>query len=269
MSLSRPQLTNPAARFYTWKGSEGKLVWWDKENSKEVEVPLPFKFIPIDQLHTIAGYSDADESGFWSNEVKDLRHDLTVKTKRGIKFVGPYRNPQNGDVQIGSGATKGARYAKSIYIAHKIGDDWALGNIKAVGVSNGAWIDFDRENHAEGKIVAITGSTEGHKGTTDFFVPTFKLGGDPPADVLQIATNLDAELQTYLDTYLTAPKYDNNAEPIQEDAFEDTKATPEQIADFEAKKAKLADKYEDEEIKDMVTTDFDESEPINLDEIPF
>lgn len=267
MSLSRPTATNPSARFYEWKGAEGKLVYYDKEKGENVEVPLPFKFVVIDELHTITGYADADQSGYWSNEVKDLRHDLTVRTKRGIKYVGPYKD-NKGIRQVPADA----KYAKSVYIAHKLDGEWKLGNIKMAGVALSAWIDLNSKHKTEGNITAITGSTEGSKGATKFRIPTFEYGGAPTGDVLEIATDLDRQLQDYLDVYLTAPKYDDNAEPISEDSFntDDGKATPEQIADFEKRKAeKLADKQEDRAIAEQVHEVFNNDEPLDLDSIPF
>jgi hypothetical protein len=268
MSLSRPVAQNPAARFYDWSGSRGQLEWYDKEKQERIPVKQPFKFIVLDELHTITGYSDQDQSGYWSNETRKTTEDFTVRTKKGIRFVGPYRNPQSGMVQL----PQGAKYAKSVYIAHRVNDEWVIGNIKMAGVALSAWIDLNGKHRTEGNIIALVGSTEGSKGATKFQIPTFEYGGSPDTDTLDIATSLDAQLQTYLDTYLTAPKYDDNAEPILEDSFntDDGKATPEQVADFEKRKAaKKADREEDAEIKDMVATDFDESEPINLDDIPF
>lgn len=265
MSLSRPQLQNPSARFYEWSGSRGQLEWYDKEKGERIAVKLPFKFIVIDELHTITGYSDTDQSGYWSNEVKDLRHDLTVRTKKGIKYVGPYKDSK-GIRQVPTDS----KYAKSIYIAHKLDGEWQLGNIKASGVALTAWIDLSGKHRTEGNIVALTGSTEGSKGATKFQIPTFEYGGAPDADTLQIATELDRQLQDYLDVYLTAPKYDDNAEPILEDAFESVgTATPEQLAEFESLKAKKLEKQEDEAIKEQLDEVFDANEPLDISDIPF
>lgn len=265
MSLSRPQLTNPSEHFFEWKGQEGALSFYDKEKQERIKVPLPFSFIVLDQLHTVTGYDKMAKSGFWSNEIRNIRtDDLTVRTKSGVKYVGPYKNEQ-GIAQM----PKGANYTKSVYIAHPTkSGEWIMGNIKMAGSALTAWIEFTK-NHAPdaGKITMTRGEKQSSP-VGDFYPPAFSFGKWTEEEY-NTAIELDKQLQVYLNQYLTAPKYDDNAEPISEDAFEDTKATPEQIADFEAKKAKLADKYEDEEIKDLVTTDFDDSEPINLDEIPF
>jgi hypothetical protein len=268
MSLSRPTAQNPAVRFYDWSGSRGQLEYWDKEKSERIAIKLPFKFIVLDELHTITGYSDPDQSGFWSNEVRTTREDFTVRTKRGVKYVGPYKNDQ-GIVQT----PQGSKYAKSIYIAFKNGDEWVIGNIKASGVALSAWIDHSSKHKTEGNITAITGSTEGSKGATTFQIPTLAYGGSPDEATLEIATDLDTQLQGYLDTYLAAPKYDDNAEPVND--WDDVgKATPEQIADFEARKAAAKQPAKDASDDlppakpDVVIEDIGD-EPINLDDIPF
>lgn len=266
MSLSRPITQNPAVRFYDWSGSRGALEWWNKDEQKRETVKLPFKFIVLDELHTIVGYNDADQSGIWANECRRTSDDFTVRTKKGVKYVGPYKNSQG----INQVAQHGAKYAKSVYIAQKLGSEWVLANIKLSGAALTAWIDLSGKHRTEGNIIALTGSTEGSKGATKFQIPTFEYAGAPDGDTLQVATDLDAKLQDYLDTYLTAPKYDNNAEPIYDDQLQDTKATPEQVAEFEdLKSRKLADKREDEEIRATVDEVFKDDEPINLDDIPF
>jgi hypothetical protein len=239
MSLSRPQLQNPAARFYQWSGSRGALEHYDKELGQNIPVKLPFKFIVLDELHTITGYSDADQSGYWSNEVRRTTDDLTVRTKRGVKYVGPYKDSK-GIKQVPSDS----KYAKSVYIAQKLGDEWVLANLKLSGVALTAWIDLNGKHKTEGNITALVGSTEGSKGATKFQIPTFEYGGAPEGNILEIATELDKQLQDYLDTYMTAPKYDDNAEPVTDDSF-NSPATPEQIADFEKRKSQAGMKAED------------------------
>jgi hypothetical protein len=267
MSLSRPVTQNPAVRFYDWSGSRGELSHWDKEKQERIPVKLPFKFIVLDELHTVTGYSDADQSGYWSNEVRRTTDDLTVRTKRGVKYVGPYKDGR-GIRQVPADS----KYAKSVYITQKLDGEWVLANLKLSGAALTAWIDLSGKHRTEGNIIALVGSTEGSKGATKFQIPTIEFGGAPDGDTLQVATDLDATLQSYLDIYLTAPKYDDNAEPLSTDeamdkAFEELgKATPEQQADFERRKAeKIADRDEDRAIKKQ----FEDTQSINLDDIPF
>lgn len=262
MSLSNPTLQNPAEHFFEIKN--GTIQFYDKDKQERISIPYPFGFIELDQLHTVTGWSDQDQSGVWSNEIKSLREDLTVRTKRGVKYVGPYKSDQG----INQVASFGGRYTKSIYIAHKNkAGELILGNLKLTGAALTAWIEFGSSHRTEGNWNVITGTTEGKKGATTYQIPVFEFKGKPTDEELAAAVELDRTLQNYLAQYLTAPKFDDNAEPISEDAFEEVgTATPEQIADFEARKAdKLADKQEDRAIQET----FQESEPINLDDIPF
>jgi len=257
MSLSNPSLTTPSQRFYEWSGSRGTIEYYDKEKGERINVKLPFKFIVLDELHTITGYNDQDQSGYWSNEVRTTREDFTVRTKRGVKYVGSYKNDQ-GIVQM----PQGAKYAKSIYIAHKIGDDWVIGNLKASGVALTSWIDLSGKHRTEGNITAVTGSTEGSKGATKFLIPTFEYGGAPTGDILEIATDLDRELQAYLTKYLNAPKFDGGGEPIADN--ERVTHAAEQEEDDKA-----IETYKHEVAKTDTILDDLGDEPINLDDIPF
>lgn len=195
MSRSNPTLENPAKRFFTWKGGVGRLVWYDKEEKKEVEVKLPFSFMVLDQLATITGYDDKDESSYWSNEVRSVAKEmLTVKTSKGIKEVGLYKDLKTRQW--------GAKYAKSIYIAYKEGDEWVIGNLKASGAALTAWIEFGRRYKADNGKCAIMGSEEATKGATKYHIPVFEwTNADTSED--EIAIDLDKQLQTHLNQYLT------------------------------------------------------------------
>lgn len=263
MSLSNPTLTNPAQHFFQWSGSLGQLTWYDKENKKNVQVKLPFSFIVLDQLATITGYSKSDESGFWSNEVRNIKKDeLFVRTKKGPFEAGYYDN-------LTQTMKRGGKYAKSIYIAHKIGEEWVIGNIKAHGSALSAWIEFTKIHNAEkGKISMAKGEAQDAP-TGRFYPPafTFEKWSD---EEYQTAVKLDRELQIYLSQYLSTPKVDDDGYSMGEPT--DTPgATKEQLQDFEQRREKglqpakraepvLNDPFVDEEISD---------EPINLDDIPF
>lgn len=217
MSRSNPTPTNPAKRFLSWKGSKGILVYWDKEKEAEVEVKLPFTFLVLDQLATITGYCEPDESSYWSNEVRSVgKEELTVKTSRGTKQVGLYKDL--ADVR-----SKGAKYAKSIYIAYFDGDEMVIGNIKASGAALTAWIEFSNKNVVANGKVTITGKEEAKKGTTVYFTPVFEWSNSTSDDD-QLAIELDKELQVYLSLYLSPPNFDRAQELVgvtEEDSDED------------------------------------------------
>jgi hypothetical protein len=236
MSLSsqdRPQ--NPSKFFL--KVSGGTVHYYDKQAAQEVDVPVPFEFTVLDQLGTIKGWSDADQSGFWSNEVKSSGHDkITVRTRNGVKATGLWK-----DIK-GDSSLAGAKFNASVYIAHKSGDGLVISNIAFQGASLNAWIEFIQHNKGvmKGKNkVVLAGFDDAKKGAVKYQTPRFEVK-DITKEEVDIATDLDKELQVYLTQYF-------NYNPNHESGPQGTtaSATP-----------------------DVVIEDIDD-EPINLDDIPF
>lgn len=200
MSLSNPQIKNPATRFMQWRGGAdggGKITYYDKAEAQEYEVDLPFRFTVLDELHTITGFSEKDHSGFWSNEVRDLKDKLVVKTKAGTIAQGAY-----GDISDRIKAL-GAKYAKSVYIAFKDeSGELVIGNIKFSGASLTAWIEFQKKFDVSVAAVSIEGGKKAKKGATIYFTPIID-GLNLNAQTKKEAIKLDEELQRYLNTYMT------------------------------------------------------------------
>ena len=223
MSRSNPTPTNPSTRFIKWSGSTGDLVYWDKELEEEIKVNLPHEFMVLDQLATITGFSEADKSQYWSNEVRSIAKDeFHVKTSNGTKDTGLYKDL--ADVR-----SKGAKYAKSIYIAYKDSGEWKIGNFKAYGACLTSWIEFGKgKNLASGKIV-LTGSEKATKGATTYYIPTFEQA-NADTDEDEIAISLDKELQKYLDESLSkglfsrgndeTPEYTDDEAPVDNDELD-------------------------------------------------
>lgn len=234
MSFSNPTSTSPAQKFFKWKGGNGSLVWWDKQTETELPVTLPFRFIVLDELTTIKGYSDANLSGIWSNEIRSLKTGvLRVRTKGSDIATGTY-----ADIKDKLKAS-GGKFARSVYVAYQEADgedgNWVIGNINFSGASVGDWFEFSKKNNLQVEGAVITGLKEDKKGATTFFVPTFDTWQFQPSDI-DTGTELDKKLQTYLDSYF------KNGEKPQE----------ETTNDFE----------------EVVIEDF-EDKPIDLSEIPF
>lgn len=231
MSLSQPKLTNPAFHYYEWRS--GKLSYWDKENQKSVEVKLPFQFIVLDELATISGFCEPDNSGFWSNEVRStVKEQFTVRTKKGVKYIGPYKNDQY-IVQV----PNGAKFTKSIYIAEKLNGGYVISNIKLSGAAFSSWFEYSGKYKADNGLTTLTGSHEDKKGATTFQVPDFEYSSLTPDQFTQ-AVELDKDLQVYLSHYLAAAQTELD-EQVSHDAIDPNlgKASPEQLADFERRKA--------------------------------
>jgi hypothetical protein len=268
MSRSNPTLTNPAEHFFEWAGSKGVLQWYDKENKRNVQVKLPFEFWVLDELSTITGYSKQNESGFWANEVRNVSKDeLFVRIKKGPFEAGLYAN-------LVQTRAKGGKYAKSIYLAHKIGDDWVIGNFKASGSALSAWIEFSKTLQRGaldvGKVTMTRGDQQDAP-TGPFYAPVFEYA--KATDEENVKTGeLDRELQIYLNQYLSQPKGDEALDGALDDDAD--KATPDQAGDYEDMRAKAkkpqpaGDDGDPGFVPDEVIEDIGD-EPINLDDIPF
>lgn len=271
MSRSRPTAKNPATRFMQWKGGAekisetvdgkkseryegGKLTWYDKEAQTDVEVQLPFSFLVLDTLHTVTGYSESNRSGFWSNEVRNLKNEtLVVKTKQGsgVRTVAKGTYDQIKD-EIKS---QGGKYTQSVYIAYKgEGGDLVIGHIKISGAALTAWIEFQKKFDINKCAVFITDEPKlEKKGSNYYFSPVFD--GQNVSDATEAeAQKLDDELQRYLDTYLSRKPdeddvYATSVDELEEDE-DDAETTSDEPAEepAEAKAAPAPKKQDDDKI---------------------
>jgi hypothetical protein len=237
------EISNPAKRFYQWKGGEGKVEYFDKslgEKGEKVNVPLPFTFLVLDRLSCIRGYSDADQSGFWSNEVRDLKKEqLTVRTKKGIVATNLYAN-------LAPVLNMGAAYCQSVYIAVKGADGkLEICNIQMTGAALSEWITLCKGKDIYKYAVSITGAAAQKKGATKYFTPVFSLNPTIAEATEQQAINLDKELQEYMAVYFKR----TNTEQVEHTAD----ATATTAAVTEHSRSNGSDEYADvNEIKEAV-----------------
>jgi hypothetical protein len=193
------EISSPCKRYYEWVGSKGCLRYFDKskgEKGENVFVPLPFSFLVLDRLHTIRGYSDAAQSGFWSNEVRDLRDEqFTVRNKKGIVASGLYSN-------LAAVLNQGANYCQSVYIAVKNEKgELEICNLQIQGSAIGVWINVCKGKDIYKYAITISGATPAVKGATKYFTPVFKLNPTITEATEGKAQELDKELQEYLKSY--------------------------------------------------------------------
>lgn len=239
MSLSQERPTNPSSFFM--KVKSGSIVYYDRDSQENVTVPTPFEFIVLDQVATIKGWSDADESGYWSNEVRSVGKDtLTVRTSKGIKESGIWR-----DIK-GSSNIAGAKYNASVYIAHKSRDGMIISNLALTGAALNAWIEFTQKNRVNNIKVVLSDWSDAKKGAVSYKVPVFE-AVDMLKEEREEAVALDKQLQSYLNEYF-------NYTP---DSVDHSIAVDDDI----------------EDIEDHIITEeeFDEAQqhPLDLSEIPF
>lgn len=193
MSLSNPRgAESPVKTYFRIKANAGQVINWSKAENKEIVHDLPFRFIVLDTLNTIGGYSDAHRSGIWANEVRTNNDVLRVRTKDGLLIQGTYNETKDRLRGLGG------KFANSVYIAYKDGDQWALGNLNLVGAALSAWFDYKQNVRIDSDPgVAIAGFAAKQKGATNYFAPTFERL-QVSDDSLAAAVELDKTLQAYL-----------------------------------------------------------------------
>ena len=201
---------NPSTKFLDWKSNDKCFEYYDKEKQEKVSVPLPFKFLVLDELHTIKGWNDASSSGIFSNEVKFISKEvMTVKPFKGNEIAkGLYKDIKEKIVAAGG------HYVKSIYIML---EDGSLANLQLKGSAVQKWGEFTQKtrNRLPDEWVQVTKAIEGKKGAVKFFTPDFSFErsiSDTEAVQADEAFNV---LETYLKAYLV------KTEPIVEEIPQD------------------------------------------------
>lgn len=208
-AFSAPQ-SNPSTKFLQWKSNEKCFEFYNKETQQKVSVPLPFKFLVLDEMHTVSGWNDASSSGIFSNEVKFISKEImTVKPFKGNEIAkGLYKDIKEKIVAAGG------HYVKSIYIML---EDGSLANLQLKGSAVQKWGEFTQKtrNRLPDEWVQVTKAIEGKKGAVKFFTPDFSFErsiSDTEAIQADEAFNI---LETYLKAYLV------KAEPIVEEIPQD------------------------------------------------
>ena len=219
-AFAQPQ-TNPATKFIEWKSNDKCFNYYDKESQKNVEIPLPFKFLVLDELHTIKGWNDASSSNIYSNEVKFISKEvMTVKPFKGNEIAKGYYKDIKDKV-----VAAGGHYTKSIYVML---EDGSLANISLKGSGVQKWGDFTQKtrNRLADEWVTVAKADDGKKGAVKFSTPSFSFANsisDEEANMADEAFNI---LESYLKTYLAkaeptiVEEEDDDFEPTMDDGLD-------------------------------------------------
>ena len=203
-AFAQPKV-NPSTKFLQWKSNEKCFEFYNKETQQKVSVPLPFKFLVLDEMHTVSGWNDASSSGIFSNEVKFISKEImTVKPFKGNEIAkGLYKDIKEKIVAAGG------HYVKSIYIML---EDGSLANLQLKGSAVQKWGEFTQKtrNRLPDEWVQVTKAIEGKKGAVKFFTPDFSFERSITEDEAMQADEAFNVLETYLKAYLV------KAEPIVE-----------------------------------------------------
>lgn len=212
-AFQTPQ-SNPATKFLSWKSNDKNFSYYDKESQTNVAVELPFKFLVLDELASVKGWSDKLTGSIISNEVKFIsKENLRVKCyHKNLKG-------ESTSTEIASGIykdikeivnTAGAKYHKSIYIML---EDGSLANIQLKGAAVQAWGNFTQKTKKRlpDEWVVVEKAIDGKKGAVKFTTPEFKFLKSLSDGEAEMADEVFNILESYLKTYLA------KSEPIVND----------------------------------------------------
>lgn len=195
MSKSNPKLENPCKKFIDFKSDKGQFFFYDKDLEQQIEIPIPFYFVVLDELATISGYNKKNDCGIYSNEVHRTTDEiLRVKTfKGGESITGLYNDIKDNVKAIGG------KYTKSVYALLVKGEkETELVNFKFKGAAFSAWLE--KKVNSENSVVGIVDLIEEKNGNTTYQVPVFK-AFKLISELNQQAIDVDKELQKYLKEY--------------------------------------------------------------------
>jgi len=204
-AFATPQ-SNPSSKFIEWKSNEKCFSFYNKETSQNELIALPFKFLVLDELHSIKGWNDATSSGIFSNEVKFIsKEEMTVKPYKGNEIAkGLYKDIKE-KVQAAGG-----HYVKSIYIML---EDGSLANIQLKGSAVQKWGEFTQKTRTRlpDEWVCVSKALDGKKGAVKFTTPEFSFLNSLSDEENEKADECFNLLESYLKTYLA------KAEPTLEE----------------------------------------------------
>lgn len=219
MSRSQPNetLPHPCQRWFELDGKLGHLRFFDKEKKERIDYGTAkgFEFVLLDKLSTIKGWSEENESGLYSNEVKDTRSDPFVV--KAFKRKEPIAEGFYSDIRDKIKAN-GGKFVTMLYIAYrdKETDEVTLGSLALKGGSLRSWMNMEGEGNNRSRIfkdaIRIADVKEGKKGGVTFKMLVFEIT-EVDAVMNDIATELDRGLQSYYAFYFKRNKVEQ-AEPL-------------------------------------------------------
>lgn len=214
--------TNPATKFIEWKSDKKCFEFYDKQNEQKVDIPLPFQFLVLDELHAVKGWDDAKQSGIFSNEVKFIgKEPLNVRSFKGGDIIKGLYSEIKDKVKA-----SGAHYVKSVYIMLP---DGTMANVQMKGAVVQEWWEFcnKKRRRLTDEWVSVESSEERKKGATKYNVPIFKFKQSLTEDESKQADAVFDELESYLKSYLSLPlQPENDIETIY---AEEVKPEPDDL----------------------------------------
>lgn len=189
--------SNPTTKYLEWKSNDKSFSYYDKSKGENVKVELPLKFVFLQHYHTVKGWSDASNSGIYSNEVYYIGSEpMAVKSfKGGLIAEGLYKEIKP------SITNAGGKYHRSVYVML---EDGSLANISLKGAVVREWSTFmeDNANQCDVQWVEVNSAKEQKKGSVKYTTPEFTLGASISKADASKADAVAEVFQEYISTYL-------------------------------------------------------------------
>lgn len=211
--------TNPATKFINWKSNDKCFSYFDKDIAESlkgatddeikekanVKIQLPFRFLVLDELASVKGWSDSLTGNIVSNEVKFISKEIITakcyhKNAKGEKTSTEIAKGLYKDIKDRVN-TAGAKYHKSVYIML---EDGTLANIQLKGACVGKWGEFSQKSRSRfpDEWVICEKVIDGKKGAVKFTTPEFKFERSLTEQEASMADDAFEILESYLKTYL-------------------------------------------------------------------
>lgn len=228
-AFAQPQ-QNPATKFLSWKSNDKCFEYYDKETEAKIQVPLPFKFLVLDELASVKGWSDSLTGNIISNEVKFISKEIITakcfhKNAKGEKSTTEIAKGLYKDIKEKVNVA-GAKYHKSIYVML---EDGTMANIQLKGAAVQKWGEFTQKTKQRlpEEWIIIEKAVDGKKGAVKFTTPEFKFERSITDAEADQADEVFAVLESYLKTYLT------KSDPVVEiEVIDEEVVTDEDDLDF-------------------------------------
>lgn len=173
---------------------KGHFQFYDKKKKESIQIPLPFRFVPLAERTTIRGFNKPDHKGIYSNEVKQAHewlHPKVFGSNRALCRPGPWKEIKEAV------AAGGGRYTKAVYAVTEAG---RLIRLFLSGSPFSCWIEkgFSPEHDQCGVEVKEIGTHQ--NGTATCYDPKFAKW-ELSKDMLQTAIDESVKLDKFFEDY--------------------------------------------------------------------
>ena len=196
--------SSPIKRYVDFKPGPGVFRYYDKEASKNVDIPS-MDIIILDVLASVTGWYEGDSGGtqISSNMVKNISNDvLTVRANKNKNFSKPI-TLHEGIYDKAAIKMFDGKYTTNIICLADFddGEGRVMTRIQLSGYSVKTWTDYVSDNpyeaYLEHEINMVKGKQQ-KKGSTKFHGLVFK-NNELSAELGEIADKADAEFQEYFE----------------------------------------------------------------------